>query len=285
MLKESGQNNKLISLEEAAALVQDGDILALGGNVLHRSPSAFVRELARQGKKKLEVVKTAGAYDIDLLAAAGCLRAVSAGFVGYENEFGLCPHYRKRVEQGLVEAKEHACYTVITSLRAASYGVSFLPVNGLQGSDLPAQRGFRQVADPYTGETYVAIPKIEPDWAVIHVHEADKWGNSRIYGQKFEDVLMAKAAKRVIITAEKIIGSHSFEQQPERTDIPGFLVHAVVHSPKGALPASCPGLYPYDKNEIARFLQCREPREIAEYVAASAKKDRGLKTAFGERRW
>lgn len=247
--------HKLVSLEEAASWIRSGDILALGGNVLHRSPNAFVRELARQGKQDLEIVKTAGAYDIDLLCAAGAVRAVSAGFVGYENQFGLCPHYRKAVESGVVEAKEHACYTVITALRAASYGVPFMPVNGLQGSDLIAQRGFRYVRDPYTGEQVVTIPAIIPDWAIIHVHEADSEGNARIYGQKFEDVLMTRAAKHVIITTERIIDCFQLERNMSQTDIPAFLVKGVVHTPRGAAPGSCPGVYEIDERGVTDFLQ------------------------------
>ena len=75
--------DKLTTLPEAIAPIPDGARLALGGNTLHRGPGAAVRELVRQEKRGLEIVKTAGAYDVDLLAAAGCAAAVSAGFVGY----------------------------------------------------------------------------------------------------------------------------------------------------------------------------------------------------------
>jgi glutaconate CoA-transferase subunit A len=132
--------DKRTSLTEAAALVRDGATVAMGGNLLHRGPFALVRELARQGKRGLEIVKTAGAYDVDLLAAAGCLRAASCGFVGFENEFGLAPSYRQAVEQGRVEAREHACYTVIQGLRAAAFGLPFIPAAGFDGSDLPEAR-------------------------------------------------------------------------------------------------------------------------------------------------
>src|SRR5215213_4781130 len=105
--------DKRIPLVEAASLLWDGATIAVGGNLLHRGPFAFVRELARREVRDLEIVKTAGAYDVDLLAAAGCLRAASCGFVGFENEFGLAPGYRRAVESGIVQAHEHACYTVI----------------------------------------------------------------------------------------------------------------------------------------------------------------------------
>ena len=59
---------KQTSIVEAVQSIQDGSLLALGGNALHRSPIAFVYELIRQKKKDLSLIKTAGALDVDLLA-------------------------------------------------------------------------------------------------------------------------------------------------------------------------------------------------------------------------
>ena len=258
----------LMSLAEAASLVQDGQTVACGGNTLHRGPFALVRELARQGRRGLEIVKTAGAYDVDLLAAAGCLRAASCGFVGFENEFGLAPSYRRAVESGAVEAREHVCYTVIQGLRASAYGLPFMPAAGLTGSDLPAARDFRTVRDPYSGATVYTIPPIRPDWALIHVPEADAEGNARILGSEFEDVLMSRAAAGVIITAERIVPSEELARQPELTKIPGFLVTAAVHAPRGAWPGSCYPLYNYDPAAVSEYLLAsREPETLRAYLA------------------
>jgi glutaconate CoA-transferase, subunit A len=259
--------DKRVTLTEAAARVYDGETIAVGGNLLHRGPFAFVRELARQGRRALEIVKTAGAYDVDLLAAAGCLRAASCGFVGFENEFGLAPGYRRAVESGAVEAREHACYTVIQGLRASAFGLPFMPAAGFSGSDLPEARGFKRVADPYTGEEVLAIPRLRPDVAVIHVPEADAAGNGRIYGTQFEDVLMAKAAGTVILTAEQIVETAELARQPELTLIPGFLVSAVVHAPGGAWPGSCYPLYDYDAEAVRAYLDAAADAErLAAYL-------------------
>ena len=152
--------DKRRSLSDAIATIQDGSCVALGGNTLHRAPAAAVHELVRQGKRGLELVEAAGADDVDLLCGTGCATAVSAGFVGYENVFGLAPLYRRAVESGRVEAREHACYTIIAGLRAAAQGVPFMPVNGLQGSDLPRARDFRSVRDPYSNREVVAVRAI-----------------------------------------------------------------------------------------------------------------------------
>src|SRR5690625_4733809 len=90
--------SKQAKLSEVAQTIQNGDLLALGGNALHRSPIAFVLELVQQEKQGLSVIKTAGALDVDLLAAAGALASVHGGYIGFEM-FGLAPAYRKRVQK------------------------------------------------------------------------------------------------------------------------------------------------------------------------------------------
>lgn len=245
---------KLIDLKEAVSWIPDGAILALGGNAIHRSPAAFARELARQGKKELELIKTAGAYDVDLLSLAGALSVVHAGYIGFEN-MGLAPNYRKQVEKGKIKAAEHACYSVIAGLRAAQYGVPFMPINGFQGSQLPQARAFAKVGNPYGDEEVLLIPALKPDFAVIHVHEADEQGNGRIYGPVFEDVIMSRAAKKVILTTDKIVPTEELQSRPELTQIPGFLVSAVVETPQGSFPGSSLPFYDADVAELQRYLK------------------------------
>ena len=259
--------SKLTSLADAISTIKDDDIVALGGNTLHRGPCAAVHELVRQGRRGLEVVKTAGAYDVDLLCAMGVARAVSAGYVGFETPFGMAPGYRRAVEAGTVAAKEHACYTVIAGLRAAIQGVPFMPVAGMLGSDLLTARGFKTMADPYTGAEVVAVPALIPDVAIIHLQEADAEGNGRISGTRFEDVLMAQAARRVIVTAERIVDGEAFEAVPETVAIPGFMVDAVVEAPRGAWPSSCAGHYDYDEEYLAAYMSAsRDLDALARFV-------------------
>lgn len=247
--------NKLSTLATALADVPDGARVGLGGNTLHRAPCAAVHELIRQGKRGLELVKTAGAYDVDVLCATGAAAAVSAGFVGYENVFGLAPSYRRAVEAGRVRALEHTCYSVIAGLRAAIQGVPFMPMRGMDGSDLPAARGFQKVRDPYGGDEVYVIPALPLDLALVHVHEADPFGNARIRGSLFEDLLMIQAARRVVLTAERIVEPDAFTPDPERTDVSSLWVDAVVDAPRGAWPTSCAGLYDEDRAYLAAFLE------------------------------
>jgi glutaconate CoA-transferase subunit A len=246
--------DKTTTMRDAISAVADGARVALGGNTLHRGPCAAVHEIVRQRKRGLEIVKTAGAYDVDLLAGTGCATSASVGFVGFETVFGMAPGYRRAVERGDLEVKEHACYSVIAGLRAAIQGVPFMPIAGMQGSDVPGARGFKTVVDPYAGQSVVAIPALIPDVAIVHVQEADREGNARIVGTRFEDVLMAQAARHVIVTAERIVDGAQFEATPELVAIPGFMVDAIVEAPRGAWPCSCAGVYDYDADYLAEYV-------------------------------
>ena len=173
--------SKIVSLADLAGLVPDGSSLALGGSFLHRGPFAFVRELIRQGRRDLEVVKQSPGYDIDLLCRAGALSRAKAGIVAMEGNFGLAPWYRKAIETGQVRLEEHACASLTAGLRAAAFGVPFMPCGGIHGSDLAALNGWKTIEDPYgSGEAVYAIPRIAPDFAVI---QALTWADWRaMYG-------------------------------------------------------------------------------------------------------
>lgn len=259
--------SKLMSLMQAVELIHDNDTIGIGGNVLHRAPMALVREIARQEKKGLHIVKTAGALDVDLLCLAGCVSSVDAGFISYETEYSLAGHYRTAVQSGLVQGNEHACYTVISALRAASAGIPFMPVKGLQISDLiDVNDYFTRIQDPFSGEFITVVKAIVPNVAIIHVQEADINGNARIIGPKFEDVLFSRAADKVIISAENIVPETKFAYSADKADIPHFLVNAVVHVAKGASPCSCPSKYSIDRTNLDAFKAIKDKDGLYSYL-------------------
>ena len=114
----------------------------------------------------------------------------------------------------------------------------------------------------------MAIPPVAPDVAIVHVHQADQYGNARITGTLFEDLLMVQAAKRVILTAEQIVDGVEFEAHPEQTTISSLYVTDVVEAPQGAWPFGCAGLYAPDEAYLAEFLTVSNGTdEIAAFVA------------------
>ncbi len=102
------EQSKIVSLGELAARIADGTSVALGGSFLHRGPFALVRELVRQRKRNLEIIKPSPGYDIDLLCRAGAVAKVRAGIVAMEGNFGLARWFRKAIERKEAYLEEHA---------------------------------------------------------------------------------------------------------------------------------------------------------------------------------
>ncbi|MCU9595518.1 CoA transferase subunit A [Caldibacillus thermolactis] len=255
--------SKLSSIQDAVQSIENGALLALGGNALHRSPIAFVLELIRQEKKDLSLIKTAGALDVDLLALSKSIRSVYAGYIGFEM-LGLAQNYRKGVQNGEITVYEHACASVIAALRASIYGVSFQPINGFDGSSLPELTGLiKWISCPFTNKKTAVVAALKPDVTIIHTNIADEKGNAYIDGSVYEDLIMVKAARRTIITTEKVISSTDWKEKPQ---IPGFLVERVVHAEKGAAPGSCAPLYTIDDHEVHSYL--KNPKKYLERKVA-----------------
>lgn len=100
--------SKICPLSALAARIPDGAALGVGGVFLHRGPFALVRELIRQRRQQLEIIKPSPGYDVDVLCRAHCVRRVRAGIVAMEGNFGLARWYRSAIERKESVLEEHA---------------------------------------------------------------------------------------------------------------------------------------------------------------------------------
>jgi glutaconate CoA-transferase subunit A len=259
--------DKRASLEAAAALVESGSTLALGGMTLYRRPVAFSRALLRRFRDTgspsgLTLLAFTAGLESDVLVGGGLVRRVRSCYFGLEI-FGLAPMFTYCAGRGDLEVLEETEASLAFGLRAAMAGVGFMPGRGWLGTDLPRLRpDVRTVADPYSGEELVAFPAIQPDVAVIHALRADPSGNAQIGENRGVDEELALTARTVIVTAEEIV--------PElaRADIVGPLVTCVVHAPGGALPTSCHPGYPLDGEALLAYAeQVSDPPTFAAFLA------------------
>ncbi len=145
--------------------------------------------------------------------------------------------------------------TLVAGLRAAASGIPFQPVGGVHGSDLARVNGWQTVRDPYgSGIDVYVIPAIRPDVAVIHAAEADDQGNARVYGSPYWDHPLTRAARRVLVTAERLVSTDVLRAQPELTLVPGFMVEAVAIVPRGAWPGSMHPYYGIDYPAVEAYM-------------------------------
>lgn len=128
---------------------------------------------------------------------------------------------------------------------------------------------FQVMESPFDGQKVVVCKALVPDYAILHVQEADEFGNARILGSDFQDVLLSRAAKKTIITTENIVDTDTFRKQPKLTSVPYFLVEAVVHVPNGAKPGIC---YPYynkvDDSLMKGYSKAVKAGTLDEYLAS-----------------
>src|SRR5262245_63629128 len=129
----------LASLDEAVArFVPDGASVALGTSLESLIPFAAGQALIRQRRRDLELIGPISDMLFDQLIGAGCVRRVTAAWVGNVSA-GLGHNYRRAVEHGEprpLELEEHSNFSVGLGLVAAALGVPYLPTRTLLGSDL-----------------------------------------------------------------------------------------------------------------------------------------------------
>lgn len=258
------RSDLLVSIDEAAHVVQSGQTLALGGMTLYRRPVAFVRALLQRQSIPTDLVLlnfTAG-YESDLLVGAGAIRQTRTCYFGLE-AFGLAPMFTKLATEGQLEVLEETEASLALGIRAALSSVGFMPSRAWIGTDLPRLRpDVKQVTDPYSGETLMAFPAIPCDVAVVHAVVADRAGNARLNRNLAIDRELAYLADCLIVTAEEVV-----DKLDDQVDIPAPLTSMVVHSPEGAWPTSCHPLYPVGGGELLRYTELCAAGRFDEYLA------------------
>jgi len=160
-------------------------------------------------------------------------------------------------------------------MKATAMGVPFLPTRSMLGSDTLKYSSAKVVEDPFTGMKVCLLPALILDVALIHVHRADRYGNAQIEGISGFAAEMARACKRLIISAEEIVPTDEIRKYPDRTIIPYFLVDAVVHAPFGSHPGEMAYVYGRDEPVIKEWVEYSKTVEGTE--AYIAKYVRGVK--------
>jgi len=261
---------KIMTLVEAAELVQDNNVVALQNMATQAAPMALVRELIRQEKRGLGLVVLVGGMAVDWLAAAGVIDRLIGAAVTME-QFGLCQQYRKAVESGRIKVEELSESLLNARLGAGARNLPFLPTRGAIGSDLIAQNpdNLKLIEDPFKGIQVVACRALVPDVALVHAHRADRYGNVQSEPTiLWPDIgIMPKAAKCVIVTTEEIVDTEILRRNPDRTVLPGFIVDAVVEVPYGAHPTSFFPYYGYDSDfHLAWAEAARDDEKAASFM-------------------
>jgi glutaconate CoA-transferase subunit A len=251
--------DKRVTVKEAVArFIHDGDYIATGGFGSVRLPTAVMHEIVRARKRNLGFAGHCTTHDFQILAAGNVLDRCDISYVVGLELRGLSPNGRRLLESGALRTTEWSNAGLAWRYKAAAMGVPFLPVRVMLGSDTQRYSAAREIRDPYSGGTYLAVPALFPDVAIIHVHQADLYGNAQIEGITIVDLNLARAARRLILTTERLVPNEVFRADPARTAIPYWLVDAVCEVPLGSYPGEMPYEYGSDEQHFAEWLEAEK---------------------------
>nr|MDO8133392.1 CoA-transferase [Candidatus Njordarchaeum guaymaensis] len=270
-------------------LVHDGDLLVFGGMKVNRVPVAGVHEIIRARKRDLRVMGLPNPLPADILCGAGCLKRVEFCYMGLQGNKGFAQmrNFRRAAEQGAMETMEEIGWITIQQILAGALQIPFIPVRGLAGAGiLDARKDFKVIYNPFGKEKLVAVPAANPDVAILHAQFADEYGNVKLLDGGFTETekFIALAAKRVIVTVEKIV---PHEEIRGSITLPYFMVDAIVHVPCGAYPTACYKYYEVDWEHMNSYIESGSSKEsfqgyLDTYVYGTKDHNEFIEKAGGE---
>jgi glutaconate CoA-transferase subunit A len=253
-------DKRMTEAEAVERFVYDGCYIGTELYGTCRAPMSLTREVIRQGRKDLRVAGQ-GVSELDLWLMAGIVKTLDITYIGQE-VFGVSAPLRREVESGRVEKVVEWSNAGITwRFKAAAMGIPFLPTRVMLGTDTFKYSAAKAVECPFTGQTVCLLPALILDVGLIHVHRADKYGNCQIDGISGFALEMARACKRLIVSAEEIIETDEIRTCPDRTVIPYYLVDAVVHAPFGSYAGEMPYLYGRDEEMLREWVEASKTEE------------------------
>ena len=245
--------DKTMTPQEVISQIRDGDTIAIGGWGPIRKPMTMIREIAKSKLKDLTIISFA-ALDVDLLIGAGKVKKFIFPFMSLEGVPGTLGNYRRARTESSLELMELSEYMTIAGLKAAALRLPFFPTRSGLGSDvLTVNPDIVTFEAPYTGEKLVAMPALKPDVALIHVNAATRSGYGQILGDPRFDRVMARAAEKTFLCAERIAPLSELKNDFRTIEITKVWVSGVVETPLGAHPGRSYPEYDVDAGHLSEY--------------------------------
>ncbi len=251
MTSETGRFSLEMTAEEVVGRLESGMTLGIGGWGSRRKPMALLHAIAESDLTNLTVV-TYGGPDAGILCGLGKVKKLVYGFVSLDT-IPLEPWFRVARQTGsLPEVMELDEGMFLQGLRAAAWGVPFLPTRAGLGSDvMTTNPGLKTIDDPYGGETLVAMPALKLDAALVHLNRCDLRGNGQYLGpDPYFDDLFCRAAQDAYVSCES---TETDKNQLARFVCDRTKVRGVVVAPGGAGFTQCTPDYDRDHDLMKAY--------------------------------
>ena len=229
---------QIVSLAAAIeTAIHDGDTVAMEG-FTHLIPHAAGREVIRQRRRDLTLVRMTPDIIYDQMIGAGCARKLVFSWGGNPG-VGSLHRFRDAYENGWpgpLEIEEHSHAGMANRYVAGASGLPFAVLRGYRGTGLATLApNVTSITCPFTGEELTAVAALRPDVTVIHAQRADRAGNVQLWGITGVQKEAVLAARRSVVTVEEIVDE--LDPRPGAVVLPAWTVTYVAAAPGGAHPS------------------------------------------------
>lgn len=197
--------SRMCSLGAALDVVTDGAHVGLGGVLGRNRPLASCRHLATTGRRGLHLYSFLAGVETEILVASGAVASIRSGYLDPTADASATKAARADGTITWCEVSEHV---FVGGLLAAGAGLPFWPTLGAVGSDVASALDLKEVRCPYTDRPVLAVAATPLDVAIIHAAAASEHGAVLAPAQREflddADVTLARAARRVIVTTDRI---------------------------------------------------------------------------------
>ena len=162
--------NKVVPIDEAMAHVKSGMSIAVGGFIGQGDPLTLIDYLKTMDVRDLTIYENDAGY-----RDRGTVELVNQGKVKkiVASHVGTTPEIGKAMNEGRLEVEATPQGTLAEMLRCGGAGLGgFLTPTGI---GTIAEEG-KQIIE-LGGRTYILVPSVKCDVAIVRAHRGDTWGN------------------------------------------------------------------------------------------------------------
>jgi len=208
---------KIITAEEAAALVKEGNKILIGGFLAVGTPDTIIDALVKSDVQNLTVVCNDSGTDkgIAKLIVNKQVKKLQASFIGSNRESG------RQMTAGEIEIELIPQGTLVERIRCGGVGIGgFFTPTGI-GTVVAEDKEVRVI----DGKEMLFETPIRGDIAIIRAFIADKYGNLRYHATATNfNPIMALAAETVVVEVDHLVDF----MDPDDVVTPGVLVDFIV---------------------------------------------------------
>ena len=206
-----------------ADIIEDGQMIAVGGFGLCGIPEALINALRDTGKKNFTCISNNAGVDgfgLGLLLETRQISKMIASYVGENKEF------ERQFLAKELELEFTPQGTLAEKLRAGGAGIPAFFTQTGYGTIVAEGKETRE----FNGRHYVMEHALVPDVSLVKAWKADKSGNLvfRRTARNFNPNV-AMAGKICVVEVEEVVETGAID--PDDVHLPGIFVHRIVTNP------------------------------------------------------